>query len=402
MKKKRYDIITCHPGKHHFFEQANVLSQEFDLKFLTSIYFDPKFVRFANAISKRFGSYLNKRTHPELSLKYVSIYPKIALSVFFSKFLKKEYSYYTGNRLFGEWVIRNYPPPKIFIGIDTASLDIFRAWKNKAFLILDLVIALPTYRQKIYNEAKSSLDNSRNDFHFPGKWELEVYKEEVELADLILCGSEFVKESCIDFGVPEEKLKIVEYGSDINLFKRDTPISKPANIFKIAFVGNFSVRKGARLMVEFMHAAASKFPNLELHVFGNLSPYVNVETMPSTKFHGFLPQNKLKQELEMCNALVFPTYFEGSAYSVYQAMSMGLPVITTRNCGSIIDETCGIIIPTNSVKAIEEAVIKLYDDPDLGVKMGEAAITKVQNYTWKEYGRKLVDIINGLSLININ
>ena len=400
MNNRKYDIITCHPGKHHFFEQAYVLSKEFDLKFLTAVFFDQKYVNFIGKISPGLGSYLSKRSHPALSEKFVCSYPKIELGMLWSKLLKKEISYFTSNQRFGQWVIKTYLPPKIFIGVDTASLPIFKKWKNKSFLILDLVIALPTYRQKIYNAALSSnpSQNTTN-FHFPGQWELEVYKEEVELADLILCGSEFVKESCLDYGVPEAKLKVIEYGVDLDLFKRSTVINKSKDLFKLAFVGNLSIRKGALLLKKLMQVIKPKFPDIELHVFGKVADDFDIQDMPGTTFHGFLPQDVMKRKLEMCHLMVFPTYFEGSAYSVYQSMSLGLPIITTKNCGSVVDETCGIIIPVNSVEAIEGAVIKLYKDAMLCSQMGEAAIIRAQQYSWSNYGDKLTAVIYNLKLI---
>ncbi|WP_304062836.1 glycosyltransferase family 4 protein [Pedobacter glucosidilyticus] len=396
MLKKRYDIITCHPSKHHFYEQAHALSQKFNIRFLTSVYVPRLLLNVIKPFSKKLYQFLSKKSHPRLDTKYVVTHPATEIDIFWKKLRGKNYNYYDGNKKFQHWVTKNFYPPKIFIGVDTASGHIFNQWKGKSFLILDLVIALPQYRNKVYQQALQ--DNTAlkpEDFHFSTEPELSIYKQEIELADLILCGSEFVKSSCLDYGIPEERLKVIEYGVDLDIFKPSFFLQKDINKFKMAFVGNFSIRKGSLLMEELMKRLVT-YPNIELHVFGKADQEQQKRFASNTIFHGFIPQQILKERLELCNIMVFPTYFEGSAYAVYQSMSLGLPVITTPNCGSIIDEHSGIIIPVNDADALENAVIKLYNEPFTVKTMGQAAHEKAQHYSWDAYGEKIRSLVSGI------
>jgi glycosyltransferase involved in cell wall biosynthesis len=55
---------------------------------------------------------------------------------------------------------------------------------------------------------------------------------------------------------------------------------------------------------------------------------------------------------------LFPTLSEGSANVVYEALSAGLPVITTPSAGSIIqDGVDGVIIPPRSAAHLAEALL---------------------------------------------
>src|SRR5690606_21194232 len=135
--------ITCHPAKHHFYEQAEALSRNFNIRFLTSIFFDQRLIRFTNFFSTSLYRFLSKKSHPKLRGKYVITNPTNEIEIFWRKLNGKSYNYYEGNLKFEHWVIKKFIPSRIFIGVDTACGYIFNRWKNKSFLILDLVIALP-------------------------------------------------------------------------------------------------------------------------------------------------------------------------------------------------------------------------------------------------------------------
>ena len=97
--------------------------------------------------------------------------------------------------------------------------------------------------------------------------------------------------------------------------------------------------------------------------------------------------------------LAFPTFFEGSSYAVYQALASGLPVITTQNCGSIVSDSCGIIVQNISPDEFYVAIEKLYLDRTLLQLMSEQAARVARQYTWQSYGAKLVDIIRSIETV---
>jgi glycosyltransferase involved in cell wall biosynthesis len=89
---------------------------------------------------------------------------------------------------------------------------------------------------------------------------------------------------------------------------------------------------------------------------------------------------------------VFPSQWEGSAKTVYEAAACGLPSITTREAGDVVrDGVEGIIVNPGDVPAIAAAIRRLYDDPALVVRMSEAARNRVvENFTWDHYRERLL------------
>jgi glycosyltransferase involved in cell wall biosynthesis len=392
---KAFDIISFHPGKQHNFEQAVEIFKHFkNYKHITSLYFSNEIVRKWNIIHPKIGTSLKRRsssltsdvvsTNPFYELRFL-IKRKFGGALVNEDFIKR-------NRAFQSWVLRKYAPPKICIGYDTSSWLIFEKWKNKSFLILDLSIAVPQYKlllAKAYhlNEeliAKQTVHDSEL---------YDIYQKELALADMILCGSDFVKNSCISLGVEESKLVVLPYGADLSRFSNDKPQAKASGKIKIVFVGTINYRKGANIVFEAWSKLSKEFPNAELHLYGNLE-------MPSPKnldriiFHGFINQASLIEELKTAHVSILPTFFEGSSLAIYQSMAMGLAVITTNNAGSIIeDKKNGILINYNSVEELITNLRLLIQDESFRKSLAANAQRDIRKYTWLEYGEKLHEIL---------
>ena len=89
---------------------------------------------------------------------------------------------------------------------------------------------------------------------------------------------------------------------------------------------------------------------------------------------------------------VFPSHWEGSAKTVYEAAACGLPAITTREAGDVIrDGVEGIIVQPGDVDAIAAAIEHLYRHPEIVERMGTAARQRVvENFTWDHYRARLL------------
>ena len=101
------------------------------------------------------------------------------------------------------------------------------------------------------------------------------------------------------------------------------------------------------------------------------------------------PENYLNQG----TIYVFPSQWEGSAKTVYEAAACGLPCVTTKEAGDVIrDGIEGILVKPGDVDAIANAIRYFYDHPEAVEKMGAAARQRVvENFTWDHYRSRLLD-----------
>jgi len=75
------------------------------------------------------------------------------------------------------------------------------------------------------------------------------------------------------------------------------------------------------------------------------------------------------------DVFILPSFAEGTSKSVIEAMSHGLPAITTDVGGlpDLITSDSGILIPAGDSQALADAMLRLASDPALRKRMGKAA-----------------------------
>jgi starch synthase len=101
------------------------------------------------------------------------------------------------------------------------------------------------------------------------------------------------------------------------------------------------------------------------------------------------PENYLRE----ASIHVFPSLCEGSAKVTYEAAACGLPQITTREAGDVVEDGVqGMIIPPADIEALAEAIQHLYDHPEIVERMSLAARERVvENFTWNHFRARLLN-----------
>jgi glycosyltransferase involved in cell wall biosynthesis len=388
---KTIDIISFHPGRQHNFEQAyQISSKHKSFRHLTSLYISKQMSENLGKFSKKAGNALKRRA-ADVASRFVDTNPIPELRLLLKRELGQHLNgvhYQARNELFQKWILRKYAPPQVCIGYDTSSWVVFEKWKGKSFLILDLSIAIPQHKLRLAKEYGLKEDFIQN-ITIGDAITRKYYEKELALADLILCGSEFVKSSCIAEGIAENKLVVIPYGTDLSRFKTGNETSDKNQLVKIVFVGAFGYRKGADVLLQAWEQIRKAYPEVELHIFGGVQ-IPEPENKERIFFHGFVNQDQLIEEMKSAHISVLPTFFEGSSLAVYQSMAMRLAVVTTENAGSIIEHgKNGFIVPYGSVLELKQSLQMLLDDPGLRKKIALQAQQDVQEYTWDNYGNKL-------------
>jgi glycosyltransferase involved in cell wall biosynthesis len=399
--KVQGNIMSFHPRKQHNFEQAAGLTELYPKKFkhVTSIYFPPSLVKWLGKISTRYANKIGKRSFYKLPKKFVITLPATEIKRWL---MEKRHGlahlpdYMALNEYWQKSVLRHFKPPEVCISYDGISHHLFKAWNGKSILVLDLAIGLPQYRMKIMHKDNfqmgilDQVDEVQKKLY---AW----YNEEVELADIILCGSDFVKQTVVYFFPEfESKCKVLPYGTDLEAFSYPERKFEQKQDFKFAFVGRLSWRKGADLMLEAWADFIIDHPKAELHFFGTADQEINLGHLAANVFmHGWVKKSILIEYLKTMDALVFPTTFEGSSIAVFQGMALKLPVITTLNSGTVLKhgESCEII-EVGDRGGLVKAMDTLMINPTYRKMLAENAYALSKKYTWNDYTKRLGKILD--------
>jgi glycosyltransferase involved in cell wall biosynthesis len=219
---------------------------------------------------------------------------------------------------------------------------------------------------------------------------------ECELADRILVGSTFVRDSFRAVGYDAGKIVVVPYGVDTDRF---VPRAGPRGDrqFRVLFVGQIGQRKGLSYLLKGYELF--RRPDSELHVVGSFVPGGEVFERFRYLFRHTpnVPQGDLPSLFHSADVFVFPSLIEGMPLVVLEAMACGLPVITTRNGpGEIVrDGIDGFFVPIRDPEAIALRLEQLYRDRALREQMGKSAREQALRHTWEVFARRAADAVLG-------
>lgn len=217
---------------------------------------------------------------------------------------------------------------------------------------------------------------------------------EWEQADLILCGSEFVREGIAASGGPSEKCRIVPYGVDAKFQIEGR--ERQAGPLRVLTVGVVGLRKGSPYVFE----AARQLKGIaEFRMVGTVGmlPAARSRSAEFVELPGAVPRSEVHRHFAWADVFLLPSMCEGSATVVYEALAAGLPVVCTPNAGSVVRHgEEGFVVPVRDVQAIVDALADLARIPDLLAAMSIKACERATMFTLDHYrGRLLAALGNG-------
>ena len=169
----------------------------------------------------------------------------------------------------------------------------------------------------------------------------------------------------------------------------DTDVFKPQGYsivgqpFRLLYVGNLSRRKGSDLLEPIMNELGTGFV---LHFTTGLRTikkrqkcFTSASNMKSIgRLDG---AEAVIKAYHGCDALLYPSRFEGFGLAPLEAMACGKPVITSDNSALpevVKDRVTGILCPTDDVKAFAKACISLAENLEILRAYGKAARARVE------------------------
>ncbi|WP_134499359.1 glycosyltransferase family 4 protein [Microvirga pakistanensis] len=211
-------------------------------------------------------------------------------------------------------------------------------------------------------------------------------------ADVVLCGSNFVRQSIARQGGPVERCVVVPYGVGPRFTlapkkRRDGPL-------RVLTIGEVGLRKGSPYV---MQAARLTRGIAEFRMVGlcSLSPQIQTLVSSVVDLRGAVPRSEILEHYQWADVFLLPSICEGSATVVYEALAASLPVITTPNTGTVVRHGVdGYVVPIRDAEAIAHAIHLLAHDEELRIAMAANAGAQARNYDLENYGRRLTDAIS--------
>jgi len=263
------------------------------------------------------------------------------------------------------------------------GIDFLEAQKKEGKTILIEVLVSPETYQIVWDLRKNYPD-------FPNPYSQEYVDAEraywdrvLNIGDYFIVPSEFVAKTC-RVEDPEKIIK-VPYCTPEGWNKVE---SKPKQ-GRILFVGSADIRKGIHILGQ--AAQSDDCKDFQFYVAGGVVDQVKQHAMTKKlKFLGRVPRTEIQNHFASADVFVLPSYAEGSAEVIYEALAIGLPVVTTFESGSVVrDDVEGLIIPKDDPEALAKAIAKIVNDRELRNTMSENARKRAEEFSWDIYGKRL-------------
>jgi glycosyltransferase involved in cell wall biosynthesis len=278
----------------------------------------------------------------------------------------------------------------VVIGFDTSSWILAeRCKKLGRKFILDVSIGHPISKEKIYSELSESYPEWKEQIVPKKKEFIDLECKEMELADMIIVPSEFVKQTLVENGVLPGKIEVNPFGTVVEEFRFTNRKSSKDGKIVFLFLGSFSARKGLPLLLDTWREM--NIPNAKLLIAGYGKIPEGIQLPENVVNKGVIAKDERQALFDSADVFLFPSFFEGLAQVQIEAMACGLPVVGTRNSGAnelVNDGVNGFIIEAGNKKQLKDTIEYFIQHPGRSIEMGVLAKKKVEQFSWDTYGKR--------------
>lgn len=211
--------------------------------------------------------------------------------------------------------------------------------------------------------------------------------------DRIVCVAEAIRQHLLrlrffGYRLPPEKVVTIHKGHRVDWYSA-TPanlesLGIPEDAFVIGCVSNHRPRKGVEILVE----AFGLLPDdgrLWLLLVGNMNAASLDDAIGRSPRADRIVRTGFRQDaadlIAACDVAVLPSLRrEGLPKTVIEAMAAGVAPVVTNVGGSaelVLDGSSGLVVEPGNAEQLATALRRLYADPPLSVRLGEAARPRI-------------------------
>jgi len=199
-------------------------------------------------------------------------------------------------------------------------------------------------------------------------------------------------------------VQVIPNGVDTDFF---SPAPTTGRMTRFLFVGRFQPQKNLFFLLDQMESLARRADApFELHMAGDGPQRIELMGHARTHgindmitWHGWCGRERLRELYRSCDCLVNPSFYEGMANVMLEAMACGMTVIASDVIGNrdlVEHGRTGWLFDLNKPEALQELLMRTLLNSDETRRIGEDARARVMNrYSWKNVALQYLEILNG-------
>jgi glycosyltransferase involved in cell wall biosynthesis len=232
-----------------------------------------------------------------------------------------------------------------------------------------------------------------------------------------------VSQSTADFvikarKIPERKVKIVYLGVPLEEFSRPrsadeiqrarAALGAGPGDFVAGTVTRLHDSKGNSFLIDAARIVLDQRPQAKFYIIGEGPLQESLEQQARTLGLGdrFVFAGFAKDVAGVVSAFdlsVFPSLWEGTPLTVFEALAMGRPIVATDADGLVdvlTHDRDALIVPKRDARALAGAIVRMIDEPDLRARLGAQARITGQDYDIAAFVRKMEQLYDLLHRVS--
>ncbi|MBV8987163.1 MAG: glycosyltransferase family 4 protein [Solirubrobacterales bacterium] len=210
--------------------------------------------------------------------------------------------------------------------------------------------------------------------------------------------SEWVRQSLIeDYRVDPARLVVAGAGSNV---VAEPIIDRRWDQRVALFVGLDWKRKGGPVLLRAWRQVRDVLPDAELWIAGTRSAY-GKDGEGGVRWFGRVDQGRLAALYREASVFVLPSLFDPFPHVLREAMSHGLPCISTPTGGTaeiIKDGHDGILVPAGDADTLARELVALLGKPRRAESMGRAGHARMnEDVTWQSVADLMVPHLEAIA-----
>ena len=256
--------------------------------------------------------------------------------------------------------------------------------------------------------------NPNEKFMVSFNWFLRIFEESMlKRSNRLIAVSDFTRRELLQYyKVQADKIRVIHNGVDTRKFQPATDKRKakqelgfnPDDIAVLS-VGRLYARKGLFTLIESMPAVVRSFPRAKFVISGKgqsnemkklVAHAQKLGVNGNIVFTGYYPDRKLPRLYQAADVFAFSTFYENLPFAVLEALSTGLPVVTTRVGGipeMIESGKNGFLVQPFNSRELSDRILYLLEHPAAASEMALLARKVIlERFDWRLIVKKVLKV----------
>lgn len=239
------------------------------------------------------------------------------------------------------------------------------------------------------------VDLPEDDDHAYNTTRLSKEEEEYDLADYVLCPSDFVAETFRDQGVDPDKLMRHRYGYDEGLYYPAGAEREHQEGLNALFVGVCAVNKGLHFALDaWLRSSASRTGTFR--IAGTFPEHYREKLAeklehPSIRVLGH--RDDVPELMRKSDVMLLPSITEGFGLVCVDSIASGcVPLVSNTGTELCVHERNSLVHTVGDVESIREHITSLDQDRDRLAQLRAGCLASAPNLTWGAAGHRLLEV----------